>query len=77
MDHVVLHAVALGSRARAWMLVARNGGGQSLLVEMGLLSFIAVARCAPAIVLGLYWRQGSRQGAATGISAGFSSGSTR
>ena len=46
-------------------------GGQLLLVEMGLLSFIAVAQCAPAIVLGLYWRRGSRQGAATGISAGF------
>jgi PAS domain S-box-containing protein len=42
-----------------------------LLVEMGLLSFIAVAQCAPAVLLGLYWRRGSRRGAFTGISLGF------
>jgi hypothetical protein len=45
--------------------------GQLLLVEMGLLSFIAVAQCAPAILLGLYWRRGNRKGAYAGISAGF------
>jgi len=45
--------------------------GQLLLVEMGLLSFIAVSQCAPAILLGLYWRRGNRKGAAAGISAGF------
>ena len=45
--------------------------GQFLLVEMGLLSFIAVSQCAPAILLGLYWRRGNRQGAFAGISAGF------
>jgi PAS domain S-box-containing protein len=50
---------------------ARMEGGQSLLVEMGLLSFIAVAQCAPAILLGLYWRRGNRKGAGAGISAGF------
>ena len=38
---------------------------------MGLLSFIAVAQCAPAILLGLYWRRGNRAGAYAGISAGF------
>ncbi len=61
----MLGVLALG------LLWARMEGGQLLLVEMGLLSFIAVAQCAPAIVLGLYWRRGSRKGAATGISAGF------
>jgi len=52
----------------AW---ARMERGQLLLVEMGLLSFIAVTQCAPAILLGLYWRRGNRKGAAAGISAGF------
>lgn len=52
-------------------LWARMNGGQFLLVEMGLLSFIAVAQCAPAILLGLYWRRGNRKGATAGISAGF------
>jgi len=42
-----------------------------LLVEMGLLSFIAVSQCAPAVLFGLYWRRGSRKGAFAGISLGF------
>jgi PAS domain S-box-containing protein len=61
----MLAVVALGF---AW---ARMEHGQLLLVEMGLLSFIAVAQCAPAILLGLYWRRGNRKGAYAGISAGF------
>lgn len=61
----MLAVVALG------FLWARMEHGQLLLVEMGLLSFIAVAQCGPAILLGLYWRRGNRAGAFTGISAGF------
>jgi PAS domain S-box-containing protein len=61
----MLAVVALGF---AW---ARMEHGQLLLVEMGLLSFIAVAQCGPAILLGLYWRRGNRQGAFAGISSGF------
>jgi PAS domain S-box-containing protein len=61
----MLGVVALGY---AW---ARMEHGQLLLVEMGLLSFIAVAQCAPAILFGIYWRQGNRKGAYAGISAGF------
>jgi PAS domain S-box-containing protein len=52
-------------------LWARIEAGQFLLVEMGLLSFIAVAQCAPAVLLGLYWRAGNRRGAFAGISLGF------
>jgi len=44
--------------------------GQLLLVEMGLLSFIAVAQCAPPSCSGLL-RRGNRKGAYAGISAGF------
>jgi len=61
----MLAVVGLGF---AW---ARLEHGQILLVEMGLLSFIAVAQCGPAILLGLYWRRGNRKGAFAGISAGF------
>jgi len=61
----MLGVLALG------LMWARMEGRGLLLVEMGLLSFIAVAQCAPAILLGLYWRPGNRKGAATGISAGF------
>jgi PAS domain S-box-containing protein len=61
----ILVVVALG------FLWARIEAGQFLLVEMGLLSFIAVTQCAPAVFLGLYWRRGSRKGALSGISLGF------
>jgi PAS domain S-box-containing protein len=61
----ILVVVTLGY---AW---ARMEAGQLLLVEMGLLSFIAVTQCAPAALLGLYWRRGTRKGAFVGISLGF------
>ncbi len=61
----MLGVVALGF---VW---ARMEHGQLLLVEMGLLSFVAVSQCAPAILLGLYWPRGNRRGAFAGISAGF------
>ena len=61
----MLVVVALGF---AW---ARMEGGQLLLGEMGILSFVAVAQCGPATLLGLYWRRGNRRGATVGISAGF------
>jgi len=50
---------------------AQIEGAQFLLVEMGLLSFTAVAQCAPVVFIGLYWRRGSRRGAFAGISLGF------
>jgi sigma-B regulation protein RsbU (phosphoserine phosphatase) len=50
---------------------ASLAAGRFLLVEMGLLSFVAVTQCAPAILLGLAWPRGNRRGAFAGISAGF------
>jgi len=61
----VLVVMALG------VVWAHIEAGQVLLVEMGLLSFVAVTQCAPAVFLGLYWRRGSRAGAFSGISGGF------
>lgn len=43
----------------------------SNLAEIGLLSFVAVAQFAPAIIAGLYWRGASRVGAIGGLCAGF------
>ena len=61
----IVVVVALG------FLWAHIEAGQFLLVEMGLLSFIAVSQCAPAVFLGLYWRRGTRRGAFAGLSLGF------
>jgi PAS domain S-box-containing protein len=41
------------------------------LVDIGLKSFEAVALFAPAFLLGLYWKRGSRAGAIAGLLAGF------
>ncbi|HEX3895666.1 MAG TPA: PAS domain-containing hybrid sensor histidine kinase/response regulator, partial [Rudaea sp.] len=42
------------------------------LASIGLLSFVALAQFAPAIVSALYWRGASRIGVITGLCAGFS-----
>lgn len=41
------------------------------LVSIGLVSFVAAAQFAPAILLGIYWKGANRLGALAGISAGF------
>jgi sigma-B regulation protein RsbU (phosphoserine phosphatase) len=46
-------------------------GESYTLVNIGLISFAAVAQFAPAFFGGLYWRRATRQGALAGLSAGF------
>lgn len=41
------------------------------LVSIGLISFVAVAQFAPAILGGLFWKQGNKIGAIAGLIAGF------
>ncbi|MGE5491781.1 MAG: PAS domain-containing protein, partial [Actinomycetota bacterium] len=41
------------------------------LVEIGLTSFVAVAQFAPAVLGGMFWRQGNRRGALAGLTLGF------
>lgn len=41
------------------------------LVSIGLISFTAVAQFAPAILGGIFWKQGNRTGALCGLLAGF------
>ncbi len=41
------------------------------LASIGLLSFVALAQFAPAIVSALYWRSASRVGVTAGLAAGF------
>jgi PAS domain S-box-containing protein len=42
------------------------------LATIGLVSFCAVANLAPALILGLYWRQTHRNGVVLGLFGGFS-----
>lgn len=41
------------------------------LVSIGLVSFVAVAQFAPAILGGIYWKQASKNGAMSAICTGF------
>ncbi len=41
------------------------------LVSIGLISFVAVAQFAPAMLGGIFWKQGTRAGAISGLVAGF------
>lgn len=48
----------------------RMTGGSTSLASIGLLSFVAVAQFAPALLGGILWRRGNRQGAIAGLVAG-------
>lgn len=41
------------------------------LINIGLVSFIAAAQFAPALIGGLYWKRASRRGATAGLVLGF------
>jgi hypothetical protein len=62
---IILGVVYLG------YLFAVSIGEFYSLVDIGLKSFEAVALFAPAFLLGLYWKRGSRAGAIAGLVAGF------
>jgi signal transduction histidine kinase len=73
-----LSALLLGIRRGAIVLLMMLGyayyriaGEAYALVSIGLVSFAAVAQFAPAMLGGMYWKQGSRNGALCGLSLGF------
>jgi signal transduction histidine kinase/Na+/proline symporter len=62
---VIFGIILLGYAFKRWM------GESHTLVATGLLSFSAVIQFAPAVLLGLYWKGGTRIGALAGLVAGF------
>lgn len=52
-------------------LYFRGAGEAYALVSIGLISFLAVAQFAPALLGGLYWKEGNQQGALAGLCIGF------
>ncbi|MEJ2470155.1 MAG: GAF domain-containing protein, partial [Desulfuromonadales bacterium] len=46
-------------------------GESAALVNIGMVSFVAAAQFAPAVIGGLYWRQATQRGAVTGLVLGF------
>ena len=73
-----LPALILGTRRLAIVatltLAYAYGRGEQdtpFLAETGMISFAAAAQFAPALIGGLYWREGHRSGALSGLLAGF------
>ncbi len=73
-----LSGLLLGIRRGAIVLLMmlgyayyRAAGEAYALVSIGLVSFAAVAQFAPAMLGGMYWKQGTHAGALTGLSLGF------
>jgi Na+/proline symporter len=52
-------------------LYARLMSYNAALMEIGIISFVAVAQFGPAVFGGLYWKGGTAGGAVLGICAGF------
>lgn len=52
-------------------LFERTIGESYMLVNIGMISFVAVFQFAPAIIGGIFWRQGNRKGALLGLCSGF------
>jgi Na+/proline symporter/nitrogen-specific signal transduction histidine kinase len=50
---------------------SRLAGEAYALVSIGLISFAAVAQFAPALLGGIFWKNGTRNGALAGLGAGF------
>lgn len=76
--HRDLSALLLNIRRGAIVLLMMLGytyfrlaGEAYALVAIGLISFAAVAQFAPAMLGGIYWKNGSRRGALVGLGAGF------
>jgi Na+/proline symporter/nitrogen-specific signal transduction histidine kinase len=73
-----LSGLVIGIRRTAILLLLllgyvyyRAAGGSHALSAIGLVSFTAVAQFAPAMLIGMYWKEGTAKGAATGIALGF------
>ena len=78
LEHRHLSMLLLDIRRVAIMVIMLLGyvyyllaGEAYALVSIGLISFAAVAQFAPAVIGGLYWKNGTRMGALAGLSAGF------
>ncbi|GGC00822.1 hypothetical protein GCM10011352_28730 [Marinobacterium zhoushanense] len=77
----VLEALRSWGLQLRWAMVALILGGAYLtalalgqsyiLVAMGVISFAAVLQCAPAMLIGLFWRGGNSHGAFWGLACGF------
>jgi Na+/proline symporter/signal transduction histidine kinase len=52
-------------------LFERYVGKSFMLVNMGMISFAAALQFAPAILGGIFWKQGNKDGTVLGLSSGF------
>ncbi|RJP19787.1 MAG: PAS domain S-box protein [Deltaproteobacteria bacterium] len=61
----ILAVIGLGYVYARWM------SGNAALMEIGVISFVAVAQFGPPVFGGMYWKGGTAGGAVLGLCAGF------
>lgn len=66
-----IRRLSIGAVLLLALLYYLNLGQGESLVSIGLISFCAVAQFAPALLGGIYWKEGNKQGAISGIIIGF------
>jgi Na+/proline symporter/signal transduction histidine kinase/CheY-like chemotaxis protein len=67
---IIRRALIMILLAGAWAFYQVLDSIQSLS-DIGFLSFTAIAQFAPALIGGMYWRQGNRKGVYVGLAIGF------
>lgn len=66
-----IRRLSIGAVLLLALLYYLNLGQGESLVSIGLISFCAVAQFAPALLGGIYWKEGNKRGAISGIIIGF------
>lgn len=66
-----IRRLSIGAVLLLALLYYLNLGQGESLVSIGLISFSAVAQFAPALIGGIYWKEGNKRGAISGIIIGF------
>ncbi len=68
---LTIRRLSIGAVLLLALLYYLNLGKGESLVSIGLISFCAVAQFAPALMGGIYWKEGNKRGAISGIIIGF------
>ncbi|MCU0333603.1 MAG: sensor histidine kinase [Chitinophagaceae bacterium] len=68
---LLIRRIVIGVVLLIALLYSKTAGQRLSLVSIGFISFCAVAQFAPAVLGGMFWKEGNKKGAIAGMIAGF------